>query len=397
MIIITMKSLNVIIVILATFLINVANAQIIKTTPGAAVVKALSTKKMTSFNPTIHGFKFSNTFSTELNIAGLNGPRLSGFCAGMAYAALDYYNSGIAIPTQNFRPLKGTPLYDYILNRQMNANLWNADKWAELVTNPFGWRTEEFFNWGLQGVNGGRIQELKEFIDKGKPVPIGLFKAGNGGVGPHHEVLAIGYDMGRYKGDLGSYKEDFKIFICDANFPNQIMTLIANPSNNSYYYQQDPSCNWLTYFVDKKCNASTPPRITNAVLPNDGLVRVLNIEIRTGGDDLRGGNDNVHAIVKYMDGTSDRYENINLRQRWINNYCETVTLNLRKPAKLNQIRSVSFQTTFGGGIGGDNWNVDGIMIIAKEGSNERWVFNQAGTPIVRFDGNNRPFEAVFRY
>lgn len=394
-----MKKINFIIAILATLFINVANAQVKITNPNVAkqVQQALVTKKMTNFNPAIHGFKFANTFSNELNIAGLNGPRLSGYCAGMAYAALDYYNSGISIPSQNFRPLKGTPLYEYIFTRQMNANLWNADKWAELITNPFGWRTDEFFNWGLQGSNGGRIQELKEFIDNGKPVPIGLFKGGNGGFNAHHEVLAIGYDMGRYKGDLGNFKEDFKIYICDANFPNQTMTLAVNPSTQSYYYLEDPSCNWLTYFVDKKCNASTPPRIANVVLPNDGLVRVFNIEIRTGGDDLRGGNDNVHAIVNYTDGTSDKYENINLRQRWINNYCETVTLNLRKPAKLNQIRSISFQTTFGGGIGGDNWNVDGIMIVAKEGNSERWVFNQVAYPIVRFDGNNRPFEAIFRY
>lgn len=394
-----MKKINFIIAILATLFINVANAQVKITNPNVAkqVQQALVTKKMTNFNPAIHGFKFSNTFSTEISVGGINGPRFSGFCAGMAYAALDYYRAGIAIPTQNFRPLKGTPLYEYIFNRQINANVYNADKWAELITNPFGWRTDEFFNWGLQGSNGGRIQELKEFIDNGKPVPIGLFKGGNGGFNAHHEVLAIGYDMGRYKGDLGNFKEDFKIYICDANFPNQTMTLAVNPSTKSFYYLEDPSCNWLTYFVDKKCNASTPPRITNVVLPNDGLVRVFNIEIRTGGDDLRGGNDNVHAIVNYTDGTADKYENINLRQRWINNYCETVTLNLRKPAKLNQIRSISFQTTFGGGIGGDNWNVDGIMIVAKEGNNERWVYNRGGMPIVRFDGNNHPFEAVFSY
>jgi hypothetical protein len=363
----------------------------------ADVAPAASTLKMTRFNPSTHGFKFANTFSFEPSIAGINGPRFNGFCAGMTYAALDYFNTNIPIPNQNFRPQIGTPLYKYIFDRQVHANVSNGDKWAELVVNPFGARTTEFFHWGLQGFNGGRLQELREFIDRGSPVPLGLFLAGNGGAGPHHEVLAIGYDMGRYKGDLGSYQEDFKIFIYDPNYPNQTMTLISQPAASNYCYKEMPSKSWMTYFVDKKCNPSTPPRVSTVSLPNDGLVRILNIEIKTGGDDLRGGSDNVNVTVKYKDGTSDKYDNINLGQRWIGFHCETVPINLRKPAKLNQIHSVVFQTTFGGGIGGDNWDVDGIYITAREGNRERFVFSRDGRPIVRFDGNNRPLESVFVY
>lgn len=79
-------------------------------------------------------------------------------------------------------------MFNYIYNRQVTSITENLDKWAELGFNPFGWRTNEFFNWGLQGFNGGRPQELREQIEAGRPVPLGLFKAGNGGVGPHHQV-----------------------------------------------------------------------------------------------------------------------------------------------------------------------------------------------------------------
>lgn len=369
----------------------------VKNTPtGTSMVKR------TTFDPAKHGFKFANNFQTEIQIAGLNGPRFGGLCGGMVYAALDYYKSGQPIPAQTHRPAAGTTLQQYIYNRQNNSTLLstngssNADKWLELITNPFGWRTTEFFNWGLQGTNGGRIQELREAIDRGDPTPLGLFKAGNGGAGPHHQVLAIGYDMGRYKGDLGNFKEDFKIFIYDPNHPNQTVTLRVNLTNLSYYYEQYPSEAWMTYFVDKKYTISRPPAITTTTLPNDGLVRQLLLEICTGGDDLRGGNDNVNAIVKYTDGTSDTYENINNRARWIDNYTEKVVLNLRKAAPLSQIKCVILKTTFGGGMGGDNWNMEWLMIIAKEGGQEREVFFKQGRPLVRFDGNNTPYEAIFR-
>lgn len=365
--------------------------------PVVPLSEVVSTRRMTTFNPVQHGFKFANTFVTSVDFAGINGLRLGGLCGGMVYSALDYYNKKMAVPAQDYLPANNTPLQSYIFNRQMNSLTSNADKWTELFVNPFGWRTQEFFNWGLQGTGGGRVQELKELIDKGVPAPLGLFQAGDGGVRPHHQVLAIGYDMGRYKGDLGEYKEDFKIFIYDPNYPNQVKTLRCDPASLSFYYENPTSNRWLTYFVDKKYAPSVPPAIPSAVLPADGLVRLLEVEITTGGDDLRGGNDNVHLIINFTDGRSETYENINRSARWIDNYCATVPITLRTPVTLNRIRSVSLKTTFGGGIGGDNWNVNGLLINAKEGGKGCQVYLNTGSPLVRFDGNNRPFEAVFRY
>ncbi len=387
-------------VAVAMLLLKTAQAQTVITTAPVkstgSVGTVAVTKKMTAFKPQQHGFKFANTFTSAVDFGGINGLRLGGLCGGMVYSSLDYYNKKIAVPTQNYRPANRTTLQSYIYNRQLNSLASNADKWTELIVNPFGWRTTEFFNWGLQGTNGGRIQELKELIDKGNPAPLGLFIAGDGGLRSHHQVLAIGYDMGRYKGDLGQYKEDFKIFIYDPNYPNTIMTLRADPAHTTYYYDEDRSKKWMTYFVDKKYSASNPPMIQQSVLPNDGLVRELLVEISTGGDDLRGGNDNVGITVHYTDGTNDTYPNVNKGARWIDNYCEAVIITLKKPAPLNMIKGVSLKTTFGGGIGGDNWNVDGIYIVARSGNSETQVFSKSGTPLVRFNGNNSPFNAMFR-
>jgi hypothetical protein len=385
-------------IVLGLFILSISTAQnkisssIVK---GASIDAALN-RKMTSFMPAVHGLKFVNNFQSEASFAGINGPRFGGLCGGMAYTMLDYYYSRSQVPQQTFRPATGSTLYQYIFNRQNTSVLENGDKWLELINNPFGWRTTEFFNWGLQGFNGGRLEELKSQIDVGKPVPIGLFQAGDGGVRPHHQVIAIGYQVGRYKGDLGEFKEDFKIFICDPNYPNKTMTLVVNPAENSYYYLEDNACKWMTYFVDKKYKVSSPPSAPAQSSVGNAMVKTLLLEIKTGGDDLRGGSDNVNVMVKFTDGTSQSFNNINKSTRWINNYTETVPIELSVAISKNKIKSITLKTTFGGGLGGDNWNMEMLRILAKDDSGESEIYNKQGKPLIRFDGNNKPFEAVIK-
>jgi hypothetical protein len=353
-------------------------------------------KRMTTFDPAVHGFKFSNTFKSSVDLAGINGLRLGGLCGGMVYSALDYYNRRMPIPKQTYRPANRAPLQSYIYKRQSMSLINNPDKWTELIVNPFGLRNDEFFNWGLQGTKGGRIQELQALINSGNPAPLGLFAPGGAGIIPHHQVLAIGYQMGRYKGDLGDYKEEFKIFIYDPNYPGRTMTLRADLNQKNYYYEEAPEKRWTTYFVDKKYASATPPVINCTPLSDDNIVRELVIEIETGSDDLRGVMDNFNITVLYRDGSSDVYTNVNRSARWIDNYCETVSLVLRKPAAKTAIRGISIQTTFGGGLGGDNWNMDALYVLARSGNSEDRVISREGRPLVRFDGNNTPFIAEFQ-
>lgn len=353
--------------------------------------------KRTTFDPAKHGFQYTNDFQTQIDIAGLNGPVFGGLCGGMVYTALDYFLAKKTIPKQTFRPATGTDLYNYIYDRQSTSTFSNLDKWTELFVNPFGWRTDEFFNWGLQGKQpGDRMNELKSEIDKGRPVPLGLFQDGNGGTGPHHQVLAIGYDYGRYKGDLGQYISEFKIFIYDPNHKNQTLTLVADPANKRFYYKEKPGYKWLTYFVDKKYALKQPTVNEQTGGANDKLVRKLQLEFETGGDDLRGGNDNVNVTLRLKDGSTQSFPNINKGKRWIDNYKETVQVTLNKPVPLSALECVIIKTTFGGGMGGDNWNMNSLRVVAFEGNTEREVFRKGGSPLVRFTGSNTPYEAVLR-
>ncbi|MBS1919413.1 MAG: hypothetical protein JST17_04080 [Bacteroidetes bacterium] len=347
-------------------------------------------RRMTTFNPAVNGFMFVNTFEVE----PINNIRMSGFCGGMTYAVLDYFNAHKHTPTQNFRPANGTPLYDYIWGRQRSSVLDNLDKWTELTINPFGWRSDEFFNWGLQVTGGGRLQELKSEIDAGRPVPLGLFKPGNGGFGPHHQVLAIGYDGGRYRGDLGAYKEELKIYVCDPNHPGETKILRPDPVNHIYYYEgghDNTNEQWQTYFVNKNYHFSNPPVVANPSSADAALIHEIQLEIRTGNDDLRGGSDNVSVTLNFKSKPSQSYPNINHGARWIDNYTETVPITLTTPVAESELRSITFTTSFGGGSGGDNWNMDMVRVLYGG----RELLSKAGSPLFRFTGDAKMYAINF--
>lgn len=344
----------------------------------------------TGFDSAVHGFNFENSFHNDF-ISELD-VRTDGLCGGMVYTALDYYLAGVRIPRQDYRPAVNTPLHDYIYERQVHSIADNVDKWIELGVNPLGARNSEFFNWGLQGYNGGRLQELREFLDRGRPVPLGLWHA-DGYRGGDHQVLAIGYKLGRYRGDLGAHEEDMEIHVYDPNYPNEIQTLKPDPVTQTWYYTGKDR-RWLTYFVDRKYRPHTPPNIDTGPAPVEGKVHRLLVEILTGGDDLRGGNDNLDIEVSFFGKPPQRFDNVNNSRRWVDNYAQTVELDLREPVDRRELRSLKLLTRFGGGIGGDNWNVDRVVVKAVEGPHVVELAEVEGTPWVRFTGHRREAEVV---
>jgi len=79
------------------------------------------------------------------------------------------------------------------------------------------------------------------------------------GHGPFsHQVLAIGYKLGRYQGDLGAYQTDVEIYVYDPNYPNTITTIKADPRRKCYYIKGKRHKYWRTYFVDRKYRNSRP-------------------------------------------------------------------------------------------------------------------------------------------
>lgn len=340
----------------------------IKVTPGI-----ISTAKMTRFDPAVHGFRFTNQFKHVLGVFDIT---TSGYCGGMAYSALDYFKSGIATPKQSYVPVAGTALENYILSRQMKSLEAHMDKWIELHGNPFGARNSEFFNWGLQGTGGGRLQELRAKIDAGNPVPLGL-KSMSADPSADHVVLAYGYDMGRYKGDLGTNKEDLKIFIYEPNYGAQKITLVPNITKQAWCYVEDPEQCWRSYFVQQNYAQMSPPRVPDRPVE-------MKLTFHTGGDDLRGGGDNVSVRINLTDGRVINATNVNRSQRWMNNTRNTVGISLPDTVRAGQVRDITIITGFRGGFDGDNWNMDRVDASLDVGGVSAERCNNPGT---RFTGD----------
>ncbi len=313
-------------------------------------------RQVSSFSPETHGFRFINTFNGEDII------RWGGLCGGMVYTSLDYYNHDRTVPSQYYTPANGTPLQSYIYERQ-NHSIWDVNsKWSELEV-AYNTRAAEIFRWGLQGTGGGRLEELKKSIDENTPVPVGLFAGGVRGKdnsnGGRHVVLGVGYAMGRYVGDLGPHKEDYKMFIYNPNEGNVLRTLVPDLKENCYFEVETGKA-WRTYFVNKRYDDSHLPPQNIPNYPEgqpEGSVRHLYATFETGSDDLRGGNDNVNITIKYKDGTEQLFLNVNDGARWVDNSIQTVHLTLNRAVQKQDIDYFILGFTTSGMVGADNWNL----------------------------------------
>jgi len=127
----------------------------------------------------------------------------------------------------------------------------------------------------------------------------------------------------------------------------------------------------------------------------------VQIWIQTGGDDLRGGNhasDNADVALTFAGG-STLTTNINGGREWGNGQTHVALLKL--PAAglpVKDIRSATITTHFGGGLSGDNWNVNGVALLVgfPTGSKtsapppiivHEWL-NASGGPLIRMTGNS---------
>lgn len=117
-----------------------------------------------------------------------------------------------------------------------------------------------------------------------------------------------------------------------------------------------------------------------------GQVTTLVLEFQTGGDDLRGGNDNLNVSIYFRTARVQHETNVNAGRRWPNNFRKRIVVSLNQPVSLRSIRELKLSTTFRGGIGGDNWNMDSLKVRAI-GNGVNKVIATAGPK--RFTGSNR--------
>lgn len=354
-------------------------------------------RRVTSFIPETHGFHFINGFKGEDYV------RWGGLCGGMVYAAMDYFRHGIPIPLQSYMPANRTTLQSYIFERQNNS-IWDVNSsWTDLEVS-YNTRGGELFRWGIENTGSGRLKEFTNAIDAGNFKPLGLFAGAVHGKdntdGGRHVVLGVGYALGRYGTDINGHAEDVKLFIYNPNCGKLMRTLVPDRLRQCYF-EVETGYAWRTYFVNNRYDGSrVPPRD----IPNfpegepEGSVRHLYATFDTGGDDLRGGNDNVSITINYADGSTQTFNNVNNGAPWVDHSSQTVHLELNRPVRKQDIRYFMITVSFGTDPSSDDWNLDYFKVSSGHGGRwYAWAEPPAGSQYVyRFQGDQRTTRHIVR-
>jgi hypothetical protein len=106
-----------------------------------------------------------------------------------------------------------------------------------------------------------------------------------------------------------------------------------------------------------------------AVAPADTgrLIKGLTLVVTTGDDDLRGGTgpgDNCDVILQLQAGAPLTFANINQGAHWNNGETHTVPLTIPPGLAAGAIVGLTLHTQFGGGVFGDNWKVNQVILQA---------------------------------
>lgn len=120
---------------------------------------------------------------------------------------------------------------------------------------------------------------------------------------------------------------------------------------------------------------------------------VIKIETLTGGDDLRGGNDNLNVLIrlKIRPVRNITLNNINNRANWGNFTEHTVTRSISAPPfTFDDIEDIVLRHTGGSfGQGIDNWYLDKLKITLTIAGETKVLVDEVGAPIHYFKGDAR--------
>jgi len=121
----------------------------------------------------------------------------------------------------------------------------------------------------------------------------------------------------------------------------------------------------------------------------------LRFTIVTGNDDLRGGNDNVSVTVLMRGQSTPLTRVLNRGSRWPDRSTNTVLVPLPRGVLVEEIQSITLTTSFGGGVGGDNWNMTSAVVeIMELGDTNGFVLARGGPQ--RFTGEARVLRLPIR-
>jgi hypothetical protein len=183
-----------------------------------------------AFRPSVDGFHFNNSFTANVNLPfPINGirtlSRLYGLCGGMCAAAADYWKDPVqSIPATTTVPPNGSPLHQYLVQRQMDSFGPDGSAGAQFPV------LMEMTNDGSNGLRARTRQEfgkLQTMFAQGiGAVPLGLIYVERGvlatnpeAVFGNHQVLATGVTC-----TLANQNVSIRIY--DPNFSNNDAVVI---------------------------------------------------------------------------------------------------------------------------------------------------------------------------
>lgn len=123
-------------------------------------------------------------------------------------------------------------------------------------------------------------------------------------------------------------------------------------------------------------------------------VSQVKVTIKTGDDDLRGGDDNAWIRFRRANGDTIQGEfKLNAGAKWDNGSVHSVDLTFNPAVSLLDFHSLRVRTNFAGGCCGDNWNVDRLQVEFKDAAGVWQPLRPPlhGYPLVRLTGDKQTY------
>jgi hypothetical protein len=166
----------------------------------------------TGFVPSVHGFRFANSWPPDTTMLSVDlgfvdiplGDASNGLCGGMAFAARDHFQAGIAPPERAQAPMPGDPMFDYLVKRLFDSfDLPNLPLRCLALMNPL---TPDAY------LGHVMVDEawpaVRSRIDAGRPAPVCLVLTESldpRDLGVNHQVLVYGYRQEAGRVELSVY------------------------------------------------------------------------------------------------------------------------------------------------------------------------------------------------
>ncbi len=257
-----------------------------------------------------------------------------------------------------------------------------------------------------------RVDIVKENVNEGRDWPNNSIRRVTFNL-PDDLPCSDIYELVLSRGTRSGYRDNFTAAVAD-NWNLQKLTVTTRirvngilKSSTMNYESPSGAPNPLFRFVyedrdsDRNTGTSFTAPISNLCPQEGGFTprgnpdrRSITCVFGTGGDDLRGGNDNVDVrlILRGAPSRIITLQNLNNRNAWGNLSENTVSKDLPTTAPVftfEDIERIEVRHTGGGGMFADNWYLDKFKLTLNLNGVNRILIDRVAAPIHYFTGDTR--------